>query len=82
MFNVSTGWYNWSHRTHQADKPILAKRVLALCCRWLQQLQLFELLVYPRFLEREAYRSVLSLTTYESVTLINFAFFLEKLPHR
>ena len=53
--------HRWSHGTHQADGPILAKRVPAMHCRWLQQLPLFGPLVNPPFLKGEAHRSVLSL---------------------
>ena len=37
---------HWLHDTHQADSSILAKRVPALHCHWLQQLLLFEPLAY------------------------------------
>ena len=41
--------YLWLHDTHQADGPILAKRVPALHCQWLQlqQLLLFVPLAHP-----------------------------------
>ena len=40
--------HHWLHDTHrQADSPIIAKRVPALHCQWLQQLQLFVPLAHP-----------------------------------
>ena len=41
MFKDGQCEHHWSHDTHQADCQILAKRVPALHCQWLQQLLLF-----------------------------------------
>ena len=41
MFKDVKCEHHWSHDTHQADSPILAKRIPALHCQWLQQLLLF-----------------------------------------
>ena len=62
MFKDVQCEHRCSHGTHQADSPILAKRVPALHCRWLQQLPLFRLSVHPRLLEGEAHTPVLSQT--------------------
>ena len=61
MFKDVQCEHRWSHGTHQADSPILAKCAPALRCRWLQQLPLFGSSVHPRLLEGEAHRPVLSL---------------------
>ena len=47
MFKDVQYEHNWSHDTHQADSPILAKRVPALHCQWLQQFLLFVSLAQP-----------------------------------
>ena len=54
MFKNVQCEHHWSHDTHQADNdthqadsPIFAKRVPALHCQWLQQLQLFVRLAHP-----------------------------------
>ena len=40
MFKSVQCEHHWSHDTHQADSPILAKRIPSLHCQWLQQLLL------------------------------------------
>ena len=47
MFKNARCEHHWSHDTHQADSPIFAKRIPALHCQWLQQLQLFVPLAHP-----------------------------------
>ena len=44
---------HWSHDTHQADSPILTKRVPALHCQCLQQLLLFVPLAHPDLTPRD-----------------------------
>ena len=53
MFKDVLYEYHWSHDTHQADSPILAKRVPALHCQWLQQLLLFVPLAHPDLTPRD-----------------------------
>ena len=52
MFKNVQCEHRWSHGTHQAGSPILAKRVPAMRCQWLQQLSLFGPSVHPCILER------------------------------
>ena len=56
MFKVVQCEYHWSHDTHQADSPILPKRVPALHCQWLQELLLFVPSAHPSFLQELDYR--------------------------
>ena len=48
MFKVVQCEHHWSHDTYQADSPILAKRVPALHCEWLQHPLLFVPSAHPR----------------------------------
>ena len=48
MFKYVQFKHHWSHDTHQADSPILAKRVSAMHCQWLQQLLLLVPSAHPR----------------------------------
>ena len=47
MFKDVQYEYHWSHDTYQVNSPILAKRIPALHCQWLQQLLLFVSLAHP-----------------------------------
>ena len=53
MFKDVQREHHWSHDTHQADSPILVKRIPALYCQWLQQLLLFVPLTYPDLTPRD-----------------------------
>ena len=53
MFKDVQCEHHWSHDTHQADSPILAKRVPALHCQWLQQLLQFVPLAHPDLTPRD-----------------------------
>ena len=47
MFKDVQCEHHWSHDTHQANSPILAKRVPALHCQWLPHLLLFVPFAHP-----------------------------------
>ena len=51
MFKDVQCEHHWSHDTHQADSQILAKRVPALHCQWLEQLLLFVPSAHPHLLK-------------------------------
>ena len=53
MFNDVQCEHHWSHDTHQAGSQIVAKRVPALHCQWLQQLLLFVPLAHPDLTPRD-----------------------------
>ena len=57
MFKNVQYEYHWSHDTHQADSPILAKRVPALHSQCLQQLLLFVPSAHPDLTPRNFSRS-------------------------
>ena len=53
MFEDVQYEHHWSHDTHEADSPSLAKRVPALHCEWLHQLLLFVPLAHPDLTPRD-----------------------------